>query len=457
MPGAPQTRAAAPAAYVTPPELESLALADGFSAAFVPSQSAVAVVSQPVLDLLRRMRDPSPADSLSAQEQAAALDLLSCGLLRPAGAPPPRPEPAHELSVWLHVTNACNLRCTYCYITKSHEHMGSEVALRAVDTALDAARRHGYAGVQLKYAGGEAALNLPLAAVAHRYALERAGDLRLRGVVLSNGVGLARQDLALIRELGLQLMISLDGPAEIHDRQRPRLGGQGSYSAAIASIELARQLGIELTVSVTITGQSAPALGELVRWLLERKIHFTLNFYRECDNSASRHELALEEERLIAGMRAAYDEIGRHLPAYSLLGCLLDRAHLGAAHSKTCAAGENYLVIDQRGRIARCQMEIGAPLTDLSHPDPLSVIRLDPRGVQNLPVEEKEGCRSCAWRYWCAGGCALATYRATGRYDVRSPNCRVYKALYPDVIRLEGLRLLALHRTPSHAAPPTPA
>ena len=55
------------------------------------------------------------------------------------------------------------------------------------------------------------------------------------------------------------------------------------------------------------------------------------------------------------------------------------------------------------------------------------------------------GCRDCEWKYWCAGGCPLTTYRATGRYDVKSPNCNIYKAIYPQAMRLEGLRLLKYH------------
>ena len=62
--------------------------------------------------------------------------------------------------------------------------------------------------------------------------------------------------------------------------------------------------------------------------------------------------------------------------------------------------------------------------------------------MQNLAVEEKEGCRTCEWRYWCAGGCPLVTYKVTGRNDVKSPNCNIYKALFPAALRLEALRLL---------------
>lgn len=140
-------------------------------------------------------------------------------------------------------------------------------------------------------------------------------------------------------------------------------------------------------------------------------------------------------------------------PRYSLLSTLLDRTNLGVSHRQTCGVGENYLVFDQSGNVAMCQMLIDQPVTTADAPDPLARLRADQSGVRNLPVEEKEGCRCCGWRYWCAGGCPVATYRAAGRYDVRSPNCRIYKALYPDLLRLEGLRLLARERQERTPAP----
>ncbi|HEY4032612.1 MAG TPA: SPASM domain-containing protein, partial [Ktedonobacteraceae bacterium] len=108
----------------------------------------------------------------------------------------------------------------------------------------------------------------------------------------------------------------------------------------------------------------------------------------------------------------------------------------------TCGVGRNYLVIDQRGGVAKCQADIKQTVTTIDRDDPLQVIRDDLKGIQSLSVDEKEGCRTCEWRYWCTGGCPLLTYRATGRYDVKSPNCNIYKALFPEVLRLEALRLL---------------
>jgi uncharacterized protein len=108
--------------------------------------------------------------------------------------------------------------------------------------------------------------------------------------------------------------------------------------------------------------------------------------------------------------------------------------------------GQDYIVIDQHGRVAKCHMEIERTLGDVFSADPLTLVRQDRTSALNLLVEEKEGCRDCTWRYWCSGGCSVATFRATGRYDVKSPNCNIYKAVYPDALRLEGLRLLRYAR-----------
>lgn len=425
------------------PLLCSIDLTSTYRVVFVPSLSWITVVNQATWALLERLQTPHTLADLNADEQAVVQQLYAPGLLYAGGAALP-PLPAHELVAWLHITNACNLRCTYCYIDKTAEAMSTATGMTAIDTILRCAQQHGYRGVQLKYAGGEASLSLPLVAEMHRYAQTqaRAAGIALRGVILSNGVGLSRAKLQTIQNLGLLLMISLDGPPQFHDAQRPRSGGQGSFAAVIASIERARVLDMALTVSVTVTGASVAGLPTLVAWLLERDIHFTLNFYRPPPTSALRSELKLDEQRLIAGMRAAYQVIEGHLPRYSLLGCLLDRAHLGMSHQRACGVGEHYMVIDHHGNVAKCQMEVGHAVGTIWDADPLQLIRSDLIGVQNVPVEAKAGCQTCVWQYWCAGGCPAATWRATGRFDLKSPNCAIYQALYPEVIRLEGLRLL---------------
>jgi uncharacterized protein len=115
---------------------------------------------------------------------------------------------------------------------------------------------------------------------------------------------------------------------------------------------------------------------------------------------------------------------------------------MGTPHNYHCGVGRSYLAIDQRGGIAKCQVDIKRTLTTIDAVNPLRVIRESQQSVRAVPIDEKEGCRSCEWRYWCTGGCPMLTYRQTGRSDIKSPNCNIYKALFPDALRLEALRLL---------------
>lgn len=424
------------------PLLRRLPLDADHEAAFVPSASQIAVLDAAAGRLLRRLPlGPAPTDT----DLRAVAALARAGLLvADARAAIPPPPPPTTLVAWMHITNACNLRCSYCYIGKSGDAMSEETARAAVDMLIDSALRHGFPALLIKYAGGEPTLQLPLIAATHRYAQRRAAahGIALHGGVLSNGTLISPPAARALRDLGLRLMISLDGPAEVHDAQRPTAGGRPSFAAVAAGIANATEAGLQPTIGVTVTGRSVAGLPALVAWLLDRELPFGISFYRENLHSASADALRLDEQRLIDGMRAAYAEIARRPPAWGLLASLLDRSDLSGGHATSCAAGHNYLVIDHHGRVASCQMQIDRPLTTIGVKDPLSLIRSDRRGLQNISVDEKEGCRSCDWRYWCGGGCAVATRRATGRDDLRSPNCRIYQELYPDLIRLEGLRLL---------------
>jgi uncharacterized protein len=86
-------------------------------------------------------------------------------------------------------------------------------------------------------------------------------------------------------------------------------------------------------------------------------------------------------------------------------------------------------------------MTLNESVTDIHVSDPMLELKVH-AGVKNPSVEQKEGCSQCQWKYMCAGGCPQAAYQATGRYDVASPFCEVYKTLYPELLRLEGLRIL---------------
>lgn len=348
------------------------------------------------------------------------------------------------LVAWLHMTNACNLRCDYCYIKKNNDHMDLKIAQASIDAVIRSAIRFGYPKIKIKYAGGEATLRFSHIMKLHEYATDECArhDLKLEEVVLSNGTLIDAKMISQLKSMNLRLMISLDGVDEFHDTQRRFLHGGGSFQQIVKNIGVMLEMGFTPHISVTVTARNVAGLPAMISWILERELTFGINFYRENNHSASFEDLRSGEQKLISGLLTAFKEIEKNIPEYSLLNCLADRASLGSPHLTPCSAGKNYLVINQNGMISKCQMEIERPVTSIFASDPLTILQNSGLGLKNLPVVDREGCRDCTWRYRCAGGCPIETFRATGRYDVKSPNCNIYKAIFPEILRLEGLRLL---------------
>ncbi len=358
-------------------------------------------------------------------------------------------EDVTTLVAWLHITNACNLRCDYCYLQKNHESMSTEISNQAIDAVFRSACKHNIQKVQLKYAGGEASLLMGQIITLHDYALQQAFEYKLdvEAFLISNGVFLAQKSIVSLKERNIGVMISIDGVGSYHDRQRPFINGKGSFKYVDRTIQKLLAHGIVPSLSVTVSQRNLEGLPQLIEYILERDLPFSLNYYRENVYSSHISDLLFNEQQMIEAMRAAFHLIEQNLPTRSLVNSLLDKASMQGLRHHTCGVGHNYLVIDQHGGIAKCQADIQHTLTTINDDDPLQAIRDDKNGVMGLPVDEKEGCRNCEWRYWCTGGCPLLTYHATGRYDIKSPNCAIYKALFPDILRLEALRLLA-YQTP---------
>jgi uncharacterized protein len=366
-------------------------------------------------------------------------------VIHPAGqAPQPEFNSGKVLTAWLHVTNNCNLRCPYCYVHKTPEGMDEHIGHSAVDAVFRSAVANRCPAVKLKYAGGEASLNYRLMLSMHERARRLAQEhgLDLYATLLSNGVTLSRQLVDTLKTYGVRIMISLDGLGEAHDAQRPFVSGKPSFKFVERTITQLIEQDHRPHLSVTITNRNAAGVADVVRYALERDLTFSLNFFRDNDCAATFTDLQYEEKTMIASLLDAFGVIEELLPRWSVLGSILDRGQLLQPREHSCGVGQDYLVIDQRGQVSKCHMEIERTLGDIFSDDPLQLVRRDQSTVMNLPVAEKEGCRDCTWRHWCSGGCAVATFRATGRYDIKSPNCNIYKAIYPEALRLEGMRLL---------------
>lgn len=140
-------------------------------------------------------------------------------------------------SVSFTLTNRCNLRCVYCDIP---EKVGDELTTEEFKGAIRAFVGAGMA--RASFSGGEALLRDDAIAI-----IEHAKALRCFTSLNSNGLVTARHLDALAGCLDM-LMVSLDGPREVHDVVRRR---KGSYAHVLETIDGARARGISVaTISV---------------------------------------------------------------------------------------------------------------------------------------------------------------------------------------------------------------
>ncbi|MCI0522010.1 MAG: radical SAM protein, partial [Chloroflexi bacterium] len=350
------------------------------------------------------------------------------------------------LTVWLQLTDACPLRCSYCYVEKGRTAIDLESVRRVVDKTFRSALLNGFSGVRLKYAGGEPLANWDALLEAHRYAAGLAAKFgfNFEAVVLTSGVGLTQSIANQLRQLGIRAALSLDGVGATQDAQRPLANGRGSFASVNRSLEWLLLQDIPTSVTVTLTAKNLASLPETVAYLLERKLSFSLNFYRGQAHLA--HDpLALDTQELIAALRGAFEVIEKDLPQFRLTG-ILDRAHLDYPHQHPCGAGSAYWSVGANGdELAACPMELGAARHRIDELDALIQPEKPFHGLENPKVDDKAGCRECDWRYWCAGGCPTVTRRASGSPLARSPFCAVYQTLLPELARLEALRILKQH------------
>ncbi|MBN1138364.1 MAG: radical SAM protein [Anaerolineae bacterium] len=457
--------------WIKEPQIVSMPLDNGWQACFNPAGPVgVSALNAEAGQVLAAFDSPvtlrGAVGRLAGMPVVTALDaaqeLIQIGLLRPLEdksrhaasgmrhakhaaqvAPSLRTVAARSstLSAWLHVIEACNLRCPYCYVHKQPRAMTWEVGRHTIDRLVEIANRHGYSTLKLKYAGGEPTLNFSLIEALHACAAHRTADvgLTLEEVILTNGVGVTDAMLDFISRARMRLMVSLDGGLETHDRLRARPDGGSTYAAVTDTVERAMGRGLRPNISITVTSLNLEGAGEAVAFALERALPFNINFYRECapDRSpAARGPLSPSPAQLLEAMRGILAVI-RAYPTYPLpLTAILDRTRLDIPHSYACSAGRDYLVVGTAGQVSACQMLLEEPWSTLVNEDPLCAVRR--RGEELFKaVDNDPECGACTWRTACSGGCPLLR-----KSVLHGDYCQVYRALLPELVQLEARRLI---------------
>ncbi len=152
------------------------------------------------------------------------------------------PEALQSAEVLVATTWDCNLRCSYCFV-KEHAHTGfgsgmeAAQARRVVDVLDQSLAQFESIGIHLY--GGEPLTNLP----ALRAIVERAKEYpagRFHFAITTNGTVFNDEVFELLDAGRFQVVLSIDGPAHVHDACRRSLGDGGTHAQVMRFLDRLR-------------------------------------------------------------------------------------------------------------------------------------------------------------------------------------------------------------------------
>ncbi len=331
------------------------------------------------------------------------------------------------------LTLDCNLACPYCF----EDHFRDNFAMDEATGQLlvhyiereQIAKGH---DVEIRFYGGEPLLAVPrLKAIAQplQRSAEAAGASFSCSLV-TNATLLTREVVEELLPLGLtSAQITLDGPAAIHDRQRPFVSGQGSFTTIVTNIRAVCDL-ITIKPGGNFTRENYGEFPAMLDALLAAGIDPTqlgpVQFAPILPKSGARasHEIccvASSEPWLIDATLFLREETLRR-------GFALLKPTMGICMIEL----DNHLVVNYDGSLYKCPAFMGWPELAVGT---LATGITDYAASHQLNLWQNDACLDCAYLPLCFGGCRLIPLLKTGIIDTVDCRRAFYDAALEQMIR----------------------
>ena len=325
----------------------------------------------------------------------------------------------------LHVAHTCNLNCAYCFASQGKYHgdravMSFEVGKRALDFLVEhSGTRH---NLEVDFFGGEPLMNFDVVKrlVAYARSIEKEKNKNFRFTLTTNGMLIDDDVIDFANRECSNVVLSLDGRREIHDRYRVDYAGNGSWERIVPKFQklVAARGGKNYYMRGTFTHANPDFLND-IQTMLDlgfNELSMEPVVCPEGDPEALAKEdlpIVLEQYEKLAELMIRRRREGRPFTFYhymiDLTGgpCIYKRI-------SGCGSGTEYMAVTPWGDLYPCHQFVGEEkfrLGDIW------------QGVSNHPVQDefaacnvyaREKCRDCWARLYCSGGCAANAYHATG-------------------------------------------
>ncbi len=339
----------------------------------------------------------------------------------------------------LHVAHTCNLNCSYCFASQGKYNgersvMSFETGKRALDflTENSGTRRN----LEVDFFGGEPLMNWDVVKqlVAYAREVEKKHNKNFRFTLTTNGVLVDDEVIEFANREMSNVVLSLDGRKEVHDRFRVDYRGQGSWEKIVPKFQkfVEARGNKEYYMRGTFTHNNPDFLKDIETML---DLGFTeLSMEPVVCAKGDPSELTLDDMPIVFEQYEKLAELmlkrkseGKPFTFYHYM---IDLSGGPCIYKRIsgCGSGTEYMAVTPWGDLYPCHQFVGDEKFKLG--DIWT-------GVNNTAIQdefmqcnvyERPECRDCWARLYCSGGCAANAYHATGSIKgIYKYGCELFK------------------------------
>ena len=387
----------------------------------LPRKELAEKITGPVLK--KYAEDPDVDAAMISEVLDEVLELKASGKLFSDGGYAPLAGSLKERSkgivkaLCLHVAHSCNLNCSYCFASQGNFKgeralMSFEVGKRALDFLVEnSGTRH---NLEVDFFGGEPLLNWDVCKqlVAYARSIEKEAGKNFRFTLTTNGVLLDDEVTEFANKEMNNVVLSLDGRKEVHDRYRVDYAGNGSWERIVPRFQrfVEKRGNKSYYMRGTFTHQNPDFLKDIEEML---RLGFTELSMEPvvcapddpCALTGSDVEIVKEQYEKLAELMLKREREGRPFTFYhymiDLTGgpCIFKRI-------SGCGSGTEYMAVTPWGDLYPCHQFVSDPAYKLG--DIWKGVTNEELQEQfrNCNVYAKPECADCWAKLYCSGGCA---------------------------------------------------
>lgn len=356
----------------------------------------------------------------------------------------------------LHIfvmTNACNMCCVYCQAQDSAQEkkgkMQEMTAKAAVDIALQSPNEY----LTFEFQGGEPLLNFETIKYIVEYSEQNKNHKQIQYSLVTNTLLLNEEMIQFFKKYDVSISTSLDGCKEVHNSNRPKIDGDGTYDYVSRNIKWLQSNDIQVGAIETTTKISLKNAEKII----ETYHNLGLNhlFIRPLTplGYAKEHwaEIGYEPEEFLK----FYKQCIFILLEHNRNGIRMSEGHARIFLKKIltgysenymelrspCGAGIGQMAYYYDGNIYTCDegrmvAEMGDQMfclgnVNYSTYDDLMENRVCKVTCQASVLESLPGCCDCVYHPYC-GVCPVISYASDNSIYTRESNvyrCKIYKGI----------------------------